>query len=555
MRWPAALFPSLALLATACGKSEEISGFHAVPAGGSAGSGTAGAAGGGGAAARELFAVPSQMRRLTGAEYSATVSDVLGVATALDLLEDNGYLGGFDNDAALLSVNPSSYELFLQAAEQVAHEVISTPGPRERVLTCPAPDDAACLRTIVSGAGLRLFRRPLLEQELGPYEQVYAAARTRGELEDAAIEQTLMALLASAQFLYRMEFVGSEPGEQPVGAYELASRLSYLLWSSAPDDALLAVAEDASLLDDAELEAQTARLWQDARFQRFAKNFGAQWLGARRLANHDTDPTLFPEWTPEVATAAAIEVEEYFGEFARQDLDWLGFLTGRAHYVNERLAALYGVEAAGAEIQRTTIEDGERAGYLGLIGFLTVTSQSTRTSPTLRGRFIQEHLLCTPLPPPPAVIPCLSAPEPDPQPQTFRERVESISLDPACASCHMAMDPLGLALEHYDAIGRYRSVYPDDGVPVDANDVLGDGTPISGLSGVIDWVTNNPLFQACLVRKLYTYGLGRMPSEVDEPNLRALSEQWSEGPLTVREAVLDLVLAKPFRYRSDGSEP
>ncbi len=526
-----------------------------MPAGGSAGTGTVGAAGGGGAPGGEPFAVPSQMRRLTGAEYVATVSDVLGATSPLDLPQDSSYLGGFDNDAASLWVNPRSYELFLQAAEQVAHEVISTPGLRERVVTCQAPDDAACLRTIVSSAGLRLFRRPLLEQELGPYEQVYAAARTRGELQDAAIEQTLMALLASAQFLHRMEFVGSEPGEQPIGPYELASRLSYLLWSSAPDDALLAVAEDASLLDDAELEAQVARLWEDAKFQRFAKNFGAQWLGARRLANHAADPTLFAEWTAEVAEAAAIEVEEYFAEFARQDLDWLGFLKGRAHYVNEPLGALYGVEVGGSEIQRITIEDGERAGYLGLVGFLTVTSHSTRTSPTMRGRFIQENLLCTPLPPPPADIPCLAGPEPNAEPKTFREKVESISINPACASCHMAMDPLGLALEHYDGIGRYRTVYADDGVLVDPNDVLGDGTPISGLPGVIDWVTSNANYQACLVRKLYTYGLGRMPGEVDEPNLRALSEQWSEGPLTIRRAVLDLVLAKPFRYRSDGAEP
>ncbi|HVJ21514.1 MAG TPA: DUF1592 domain-containing protein [Polyangiaceae bacterium] len=544
----------MAVLATAaCGNAARENSWTSSGAAGHAGTAAGGSAGSGSSPGTELVAVPGQMRRLSGAEYGATVSDVLGAAPPMDELPRESSFG-FDN--IFLSMRPETYATFFETAEEVAAEVMASESLKGRVLICTAQDDAACVRSIISNTGLRLFRRPLFDEEIPVYEKVYSAARTRGELHEGAVQQVLFALLSSSQFLYRMEFLG-EAG-QPLGPYELATRLSYLLWSSAPDDTLLTSAESSALSEDAELEAQLTRMWEDPRSARFVENFGGQWLGARELANHVVDPTLHPEWTAELAHAAEAEVHAYFDEFLRQDLDYLGFLDGRSHYVNAPLGALYGLDVSGDDIQRVVDEASERAGFLGLVAFLTRTSNSARSSPTRRGLFILQHLLCSPPPPPPPAVDTVIPP--DVQPPTIRDYFEQfVHTEPSCAACHLLTDPLGFALEQYDEVGRFRTNYangipPNVGVMLPPNEGYPDGLPAVGLPGVSDWVAADRRFKSCLVEKLYTYGLARNPDEVDEPNLEGLTAQWEQGPLTIKAAVSNLVLAKPFRFR-DGDLP
>lgn len=552
---------SLVVLATAaCGNTQRNTGNptgSAAAGGGSAGANSGGAdSGGSGAAGAELQALPSELHRLNASEYRATVGDVLGASPAL-LLPRDGEASGYDNIAAAQGMDAESFDLYYAAARLVASEVFASEALKAKLVSCQAADDAACVRSVIAGAGLRLFRRPLLDSELAPYAEVYTAARARGDSHDDALELTLVGLLSSAQFLYRMELVGESAGTQPLSPYEIASRLSYLLWSSAPDEALLSAAEGDSLSQDAGLSATLTRMWADPKSERFVKNFAGQWLGARRLATHVVDAGTFPDWSAVVASAAEAEVYDAFGDLLRQDRSWDGFLTGRAHTVDGALASYYGLPQVGAGTQ-VLLPDGERAGFLGSVAFLTASSLDRRTSPTLRGRFILARLLCQE-PAPPVGIPELTSSETEGL--NLRQRVERISDDPGCKSCHELMDPLGLAFEHYDGVGRYRTTYAEDGTVVDSNVRLApsttypEGLAVSGVGDVVQALANDPALASCFVRNLYTYGLGRVMTSIDEGNTQLLAEQWQAGTMTVKALVEQLVLAKPFRYRSDGGRP
>ncbi len=553
-----------ALGSVSCGNTRHNGSGPAVNNGGSA-SGASGTTGGSasttggsagtvaGTAGNELEAVPSELHRLNKAEYMATIEDVLGATPPL-VLTQNGEAAGFDNIAAVLSMDPGSFMQFLDGAEAVAEQVFASPDLKSRFVTCQAQDDDTCVESVIVGAGLRIFRRPLLDTETPIYQKVYTDARARGDLHEAALKQVLVALLASAQFLYRMEFVGEQAGTVPLGPYEVASRLSYLLWSSAPDENLLSAAELGFLSSDDQLAGQLTRMWDDPKSGRFIENFSGQWLLARRVVERPVAPESFPLWSPEAATAATGEIHAFFDDVVRSDRDYLELFSSPLHFVNEPLAKLYGTTASGADLQRVSFDTNGRAGYLGLVGFLTATSMPDRTSPTHRGLRILTNLLCTEIPPPPVDVPP-SLPVPDPmEPQTFRAKVESISDDPVCADCHLRVDPLGLALENYDGVGQYRIQY-ENGDPVDASTRLPDGSNANGLPDVIAWLKRDPRVPSCAVQKLYTYGLGRVPVEVDTRNIEALAEQWQAGSRTVKEAVRRIVLSKPFRYRSDGGLP
>ncbi len=551
---------SLALLAAlataACGNSGRHTGFTLPATGGSLAT-TPGGNGGEGGDDYAFEAVPSGLHRLSGPEYRATVTDVLGSTLGTLRLGYEGELNGFDNNADALGVRAEDYPYYLDAAERIAADVFASDALKARVVTCGVADDAACLRSVIAGAGLHLFRRPVLEPELLAYQKLYAAARSQGETHEGALQQVLIALLASAQFLYRVELPSDLPGTQPLPPYELASRLSYFLWSSAPDDPLLSAAATDALSTDAELTAQLARMWDDPKSLRFVQNFAGQWLGARQILAHFAAPDVFPEWTPEVATAAADEVYLYFDEFLREDLDFKAFFQGRTHFVNAALGKFYGLQVTGSEMQRVTVANGERTGYVGLVGFLALTSNDRRTSVPRRGNTVLRNLLCTSLPPPPNSVP---NPEDDQVRRTTRQYFEYISQDKVCGSCHNVIDPFGFALDQYDAIGRFRTTY-EDGVPIDVvvqapeSEWFPQGLTMNGLGGVADALTQDPRTTTCAAEKLYTYGMGRRLNDVDKRNISALAQRWRTGELTFKELARRLVLATSFRFHARETEP
>ena len=522
--------------------------------GASAGIGAGASAGAGGA----IVNIPgvSLMHRLNTAEYNATVADVLG--TKLQPATGNwrgGEVDGFDNIAAVLGVNDDQYGLYLDAAETLANDVFASDATRAKVLTCTTQDDDACLKTIIQQTGLRVFRRPVLDAEVTTYSKVYKTARSQGEDHATAVKDVLWALLSSAEFLYRMEFDNGVNTKHPVSGYELASRLSYFLWSSAPDDALLAAAP--TLTTDGVIDTTVDRLLSDtAKSGRFVTNFAGQWLGARNIVNHAVDKTTYPNWSPDIANAASAEMFAYFNDFLRSSRPWTEFLSADVNFPNAALANLYGIpNVTGTAPVRTEFTTDTRAGFMSLIGFLTVSSVDRRSSPTIRGKWVLVNLLCSPPPPPPADVPKLEANGATPETTNVRAVLEAHRAAPACSACHSVMDPFGLALEQYDGVGMFRTKYPD-GSLIDPSTELPksssfpDGLKFSGLKGAEDTVGSDPRFKTCISEKLYTYGLGRSLSSEDKANAATISKNWQTGELSVSKLLHGLALSEAFRNRT-----
>ncbi|HEX6273671.1 MAG TPA: DUF1592 domain-containing protein [Polyangiaceae bacterium] len=501
------------------------------------------------------------MHRLNTGEYNATVRDVLG--TTLQPATANwrgGELSGFDNMASVLGMDETQYDRYFKAAQALATEVFASEELRARFVSCEleAPE---CVRTSIETAGLGLFRRPLAPDEVATFQRVYEGAIALGDAPFAALELVVQALLSSAEFLYRIE-LDPEPQSavpHPLGAFELASRLSYFLWSSAPDNELLRVAADGSLLEPATLSAVVDRMLEAPKSERFISNFAGQWLGARQVVSHPVDTTKY-EWTPHLSRAAADEITLFFSEFVRSERSWFEFPTADFNYVNDWLAAHYGMPTPAMFPARVEFKEDARIGFFGLAGFLAITSFDRRTSPSLRGRWIAGNMLCMKPPEPPPNVPKLDDTGQDSSALSVRELLEQHRQSDECAGCHSLFDPYGLALEEYDAVGKYRSVYAD-GTPVDAtaileSDAYPEGLSFAGLEGLANVVANDPQFGKCLVEKLLTYGLGRPVTPSDAPYIEQALRDWSapEEVPSIRRLIRTLVLSEVFRLRRGESE-
>jgi hypothetical protein len=550
----------------ACATEGQLPGSGAAGFAGGAGvagsSGSAGSSASGGSAP-VLDPGRKEPHRLNTAEYNATIADVLG--TTLQPANGNwrgGELGGFDNIATVLGIDEAQYERYFSAAEALAAEVFAAEELRARFITCEL-GEPACVRSSIEAAGLRLFRRPLAAEELATYQRVHETALALGDEPSAALELAFQALLSSAEFLYRIE-LDPDPHSTTVhslSAFELASRLSYFLWSSAPDSALLALAADGSLLNADVLSATVDRMLDDPKSERFVENFAGQWLGAREVLSHPVDNKPF-DWSPQVAIAAGDEMLRFFSEFLRTDRSWFEFPIADVNYVDTWLASLYGMPRPTATPERVEFTGDRRAGFFGLAGFLALTSFDRRTSPSLRGRWIAGNILCKPPDAPPPDVPKLDGEGADSSALSVRQLLEQHSQNPACAGCHALFDPYGLALEEYDAIGRYRTAYAD-GTPVDASATLPpsethpEGSAFTGLEGLSRTVASDPQFGRCFAEKLFTFGLGRVVTATDQPFLARAELDWlAPGEIpSMRRLIRTFVLSEPFRFRRGGGEP
>ena len=493
------------------------------------------------------------IHRLNSAEYNNTVADVLG--TKLQPANSSwlsGEIGGFDNIAAVLDVDEEQYGRYFDTAGAIADDVFASPDLKARVLVC-ATEDAACVQSIIRTTGRRLFRRPLDTDEVGTYQKVYNAAKGLGETHEGSAKQVLRALLSSGEFVFRIETdpKPNTPDRHRLGAFELATRLSYFLWSSAPDDALLDAAADNSLLSDAKLLASVDRMLGDpVKSTRLVENFVGQWLGARKLPEHAASPMIFADWSPALATSLTKEMYLYFGDFLKSDRTWLDFMKADVNFVDDGVAKLYGITAGtpGATTpQRVEVTSDKRFGFAGLGGFLALSSLADRTSPTTRGRWILGNLLCQEPPPPPKGVPDLGGVTGLDLTKSIRVALEEHRKNATCAACHSAFDGFGLALEQFDAIGRFRTMYPD-GSPIDAKADV-NGASFEGLAGLADFVAKDARFATCVTQSMFKYGLGRLVTDKDSPALDKINENWQQGTPSLRRLVQSLVLAETFRSR------
>ena len=443
-----------------------------------------------------------------------------------------------------------------------ARPVEETPS-REHIFTCrPGSDaaaavEAACAREIVATLARRAFRRPVTDDDVARIMMFYDRGRGAGSF-DTGIEMALRRLLVSPDFLFRVERdpAGAAPGESyRLSDLELASRLSFFLWSSVPDDDLLALAERGELGDPQVFEAQVERMLGDPRAEALVSNFAGQWLTLRNAAAVRPDEDEFPDFGEGLRRAFRRETELLFDSVLREDRSALDLLAADYTFVNERLAQHYGIpNVRGSHFRRVALHDAgaARGGLLGHGSVLTVTSYANRTSPVNRGKWVLENILGTPPPPPPPDVPELETAE-GAKPLSMREAMEQHRANPVCASCHRLMDPVGLSLEHFDAIGRWRDRETGGG-PIVASGELPDGTPFDGPSGLKAALLRHPdRFVTTVTEKLMTYALGRGVEYYDAPAIRAIVRDAARYDYRLSALVKGVVRSTPFQMRRSPS--
>jgi len=426
-----------------------------------------------------------------------------------------------------------------------------------RVFVCKpwkAAEEAACAKTILTKLARRAYRRPVTDAEMKVLLDFYKEGRTSGTF-DTGIELAVQRVLVSPSFLFRTEFTPANltAGQSyRINDLELASRLSFFLWSSIPDDELLDLAVQNKLHDPAVLEQQARRMLADARSAAFTTNFAGQWLSLRRLSDIVPDPYLFPDYGDTLALAFQKETELFFDSIVREDRPAVDLLSGNYTFVNERLAQHYGIaNIKGVNFRRVELpEDSPRRGLLGKGSILVVTALPNRTSPVVRGKWVLQNLLGAPPPEPPPNVPALE--ENGNQismTKTMRERLEVHRKNNPCASCHKLMDPLGFALESFDAVGHFRN-FDENFQPIDNTGVYADGTPIGGVNGLRKVLLNHSQqFLVNVTNTLMTYALGRGVEYYDEPAVRTILRQSASTNRRLTSLIVGIVESAPFQMR------
>ncbi|NKB33010.1 MAG: DUF1592 domain-containing protein [Pseudomonadales bacterium] len=422
-------------------------------------------------------------------------------------------------------------------------------------------EEEACATEILSSMAIRAYRRPLIQEDIDTLMDFYRIGRGDGqEGFDAGIQLAIERILISPDFLFRVE---QDPLNLPPGTdyqlsnLELAARLSFFLWSSIPDAELLAVAENGQLQNPEVLEAQTLRMLEDPRSNALVKNFAGQWLFLRNLRSLVPDAVEFPEFDENLREAFREESELYFESLLREDRSILDLLGAGYTYVNERLARHYGIEGIyGSHFRRVDLDGNlaeQRGGILGQGSLLTATSYANRTSPVLRGKWVLTNILGTPPPPPPADVPDLPETGEDGQPATIRDRMIQHRANPNCAVCHLPMDPLGLALENYDAIGRWRDTGEAD-LKIDASGQLPNGQAFYGLNGLREILLDRSgEFAGTVTEKLFAYAIGRPPEYFDKPTVREITRSAALDNYSWSSIITGIVKSAPFRTRRSES--
>jgi mono/diheme cytochrome c family protein len=432
---------------------------------------------------------------------------------------------------------------------------------RQRIFGCRAAEKAApavesrCARQIVSTLARRAFRRSVSDGDVQPLMDFYQAYRKEASF-DSAIEATLRRLLVSPDFLFRVE---RTPATASAGVYriadvDLASRLSFFLWSSVPDDALMDAAVKGQLKQPAVLEKQVRRMLADRRAHALVENFAGQWLYLRNLRIHTPDPLEFPDFDENLRQALGQEVTLFFDSQLRENRPIPELLTAQYTFVNERLARHYGIpNIYGDHFRRVELTDPVRRGLLGKGAVLMVTSYPNRTSPVLRGKWLLENVLGAPPPPPPPNIPTLKENVAGQPGESVRQRLEQHRSNPSCASCHRVMDPLGFALENFDGIGRWRT--SEAGTPIDASGSLIDGTRVDGPTTLVEaLISRKTDFVGTVVQKLLTYALGRGVEYYDLPAVRNIVKDAAADNYSWSAIITGIVKSVPFQMRTDEGE-
>lgn len=494
----------------------------------------------------EVEPAPTSVRRLTTAQYHAIVEDLFGAALVVPPglepdVEDGGLIA---LGAAVATISPRGVEQYETAAYSLAEQAMADPAVRARIVPCQpsATEDRACAAEFVETFGLRAWRRPLDEAEIARVTDITtSAAGVRGDFH-LGLEYAIAALLQSPHFLFRQE-LGSDG---KFDDYELATRISFLFWNTTPDDELLAAAGRGELQTDDGLRAQAERLLASPRARQGVRNLFSEVYGLHALDELSKDPTLFEHMSPEVGPAAREEtllgIEHLVFDI---DGDFRGIYTTRTTFLDRKLASIYNVRAPAREgFGMTELPDDQiRRGMLGHVSVLALASHPVSSSATLRGAYIREKVLCHEIPNPPSNVDT-SIPEPSPDAPTLRDRVAVHLEDPNCAGCHTLMDPIGLAYENFDGLGRYRAT--DRGADIDASGVL-DGLKYDGPDELAQVLYDHEDTGRCVTKHIYRYATGHHETEGEAEVIDDLSARFEASGYRIKALLLETVMSPGFR--------
>jgi len=547
------LLPLASLALAACGSTEDEN-----PASGGSGSGGSTAVGGSGsvtppATASQVGLIT--LRRLNRIEYGNTLRDLTGASKHYgQSFPPENLSFGFDNIGEALTIQPLHIELYEQSADAVLNELFARPASdplRTRILMCDAAAGGrACMIQMLISFAQYAYRRPVLEPEVTSLADIAQAYVADGGTADEGLKWAFKGVLLSPHFIYRVELDADPSSKVPhrVSGFELASRLSYYLWSTMPDQPLLLDAQLGNLGTDVGLTAQIERMMTDPRASALVSNFAGQWLNLRRTEQVAPDYTIFPAFDDELRSSLKAESEQFFAELVQKGRPISELLTGSFTYVNARLAKHYGMAApAGSGFQRVELAGSPRLGFLTHASFLTASSNPTRTSPVKRGKWVLDQLLCTPPPPPP---PGVDAAGVDMGAASVRQRLEQHRAKEPCRSCHAIMDPIGLSFENYDAIGTYRT--QDQYGPIDATGTLptaaGD-VSFLGANELVPILATDERLAKCVAERALTYAVGRGFTYTDEATMKAVTDATAASGKGFRGLFASVALAEAFRSR------
>ena len=547
----------LSMLSVAC------TGFILEPGGSGEGSGGGGGPKGTPASGKDLIGgkdlppgsykpAPVALRRLTLDQYRNSITDLVGQVTIADDLEPDTALHGFASiGASQMTLSPRLTEQFNQSALNIAEQVFKNPALRANVTSCDAAADAACVRQTVSSFGRRAWRRPLSAEEVDRYVAIAdkATAALQGNRWEG-LKWAVSGLLQSPNFLYRGELGEpdpKDPSRRVFTDYDLASRLSYFLWNTTPDAELLDSADRHELTVIDGLMAQAKRLLESPRAQTAVTGFFAELFRLDTLSDLPQEQSAFPQMSATLGPAMREETQRFLLDIALSPTaDYRSIFDSSKTFVNAELAKLYGLPApSGSGFVETTLPaSGMRVGILGQGSFLSINAHATTSSPTLRGKFIREVLLCQAIPPPPPdVVTDLNVTASGPK--TMRQKLEQHATDSLCATCHSKMDPIGLTLENFDGIGAFRTM--DVGQMIDARGEL-DGVQVDDAKGLALALKAHPDAAICAARSLYRFAAGHLETTGEQPLVLALGDDFAKNGAHFRSLLLAVVQSAGFRY-------
>jgi Protein of unknown function (DUF1592)/Protein of unknown function (DUF1588)/Protein of unknown function (DUF1585)/Protein of unknown function (DUF1595)/Protein of unknown function (DUF1587) len=535
------------------GGSQSGAGGGSVSVGGGAPAGGWSGLGTGGVAVEELppFApYKGMLRRLTRSQFKNAVFDLLGAEVNVASLEADSFDGEFSTvGAGTTTTSSRGAENYQTAIEGAVESVFSDAARRATLLGCaPTSADDPCISAFISKFGERAWRRPLDTLEVEQLKGVVGLVMTElGELSEA-LKWATVAILGSPNFIYRPELGVSQGAGLSLEPYEVASRLAFLIWNSLPDEELLEDARSGRLSTPAQIREVASRMLETTAGREAVGAFAEDYMRLDRIASQAKDAGLFPEYGPALQAGMVQDMREtWVINTFDENASVLNVFSTPTVYANAAVAKAYGLDAAGLDDETFKVfslpENGPRLGILSKMGFLSQFANQKEGSPTLRGKFIREAILCTPVEPPPGNV-ALEVPESTPdKPMTKRDRLAAHREAPVCADCHALMDPLGLPLESFDAIGRYRTL--DSGLPIDASGDF-DGIPVDGAAPLGQVMSQSDSVASCLVHKYYTYATGHKVRDVDEKLIFDLATSFKSSGYRFQSLILDLVSSQAF---------